>query len=77
MSNYDTLTYFSTCSKCGRRILIQILSFGISHNADVVTTCAECLKREGIDAAYTKDHPEDAKRIQEWIDEEVKKEDAR
>lgn len=72
MSDYDILTYFCKCSKCNRKVLVQILSFGVSHNSDVATTCAECLKREGINKEYAEKDPNTAKRIQEWLDEEVK-----
>ena len=35
--------YACTCSKCKRKILVEIPQFGISHIMAVMTTCWDCL----------------------------------
>ena len=68
--NYDVLTYYCKCSKCRRKILVQMLTLGTSHDLYVTATCAECLKRYGIDEEYARENPDDARRIEEWVNEE-------
>lgn len=55
------------CRKCGRKILVEILLVGTSHNADIIATCAECLKLP-LDEKFAGEHPEAAKDITAWVE---------
>ena len=56
------------CEICGREILIEIFRFGVSHTANVQINCKECLKKKNnIPKEFIKQHPEEAKVIQEWL----------
>lgn len=55
--------YKVKCSGCGRKILVEIFLIGVSHNASVSATCADCLN---IHPDYKAKNPEEAKAIEEW-----------
>jgi hypothetical protein len=40
------------CSKCGRKILVEIGLIGVGHNAIVSVTCAECFKKVGFSDVF-------------------------
>jgi hypothetical protein len=56
------------CGKCERKILVEILLIGVSHNANVTVICRDCLKDKGINPKFKEEHPEEAKDIEEWIE---------
>jgi len=61
-------TYYKIkCQKCGRKILVEVLLFGVNHNADLIATCAECLQKKGLDKKFAKKNPEVAKDIKAWL----------
>ena len=39
----QTSAYACTCSKCKRKILVEIPQFGVSHIMAVMTICWDCL----------------------------------
>ena len=55
------------CSQCGRRILVQIVLDGSSHNMSVSVVCADCLAKIGVVEEFKKEHPEEAKDIENWL----------
>jgi hypothetical protein len=55
--------HFIKCSKCGKKIVIEIVLCGVSHNVGVSAVCAECMK---VDADFKKEHPDIAKQIEEF-----------
>lgn len=55
------------CSKCGRKILVELTTFGIPHHFGVAATCAECLK---ISEEFRKARLQEAQDIESWIKEE-------
>jgi hypothetical protein len=57
------------CSKCGRKILVEIGLIGVSHNAMVNVTCAECLKKGGLSDDFKKRFVEVAADIEKWLEE--------
>jgi len=59
------------CSFCGRKMLVSVVLLGISHNAGMTVDCHECLKVNGINPEYAKERPENAARIQRWLDDDV------
>ncbi len=63
----DYMHHKLTCKKCGRKILVEIILMGTSHNAGVLVTCAECLGK--LDEKFCKEHPEEAESIKAWINE--------
>lgn len=60
---------FAKCYHCDRPILVSIVLLGVSHNAGVMVDCHECLKAKGIHPDYVKKYPEQAARIQGWLDD--------
>ena len=62
---------FTKCHHCGRDILVSIVMLGVSHNVGVMVDCHECLKAKGIHPDYVKKYPEQAARIQRWLDDDA------
>ena len=57
------------CTKCKRKILVEIGLIGVSHNAGVSVTCADCIKEEQIPKNFKKENPEAYNDITKWIKE--------
>ena len=55
------------CSQCGRRILVQIILNGTSHNIGVGVVCADCLAKIGVGEEFRMEHPEEAQDIENWL----------
>ena len=66
MSELD-YTYHKMKCKCGRKVLVESVLFGVDHTASIVVTCDECLKKLKVGKKFTKEHPDAAKDIEEWI----------
>lgn len=62
-------THFEKCG-CGKRIVIQILLNGTSHNLGLSIICSDCVKAGKIDSKYKNENPEMAKTIEEWARKE-------
>ena len=62
----DVVNYTLSCNKCGRKILVEIVLFGVNHNASVRATCAECLT---LNEEYCAEHSEECEEIKEWKNE--------
>lgn len=60
---YSLCIHKTQCSKCNKKILVQLPLFGPPHHGDVFVTCGECLK---IDKGFKEKYPEIAKNIEEW-----------
>jgi len=60
------------CKFCGRKIIVDLFQFGISHIASLYASCGECIKKEGISKEFEKQHPKEAEEIKEWLNEEKK-----
>lgn len=58
------------CSECGRKILVEIGLFGVSHNATVSATCAQCLAKRGVHEKFRAENPTAAQDIEEWIEKD-------
>lgn len=56
---------FLTCRKCGRRILVEIVLCGVSHNTSITATCAQCIGT--VNEEFKARHPEAAQKIEEFI----------
>jgi len=54
------------CTKCGRKIIVEVLLIGVDHTASITAVCAECLKK-GVNKEFAEKNPEAAKDIEEWI----------
>jgi len=57
------------CTKCKRRILVEIGLIGVSHNAGISVTCADCIKEERIPERFKKENREAYNDIIKWIKE--------
>lgn len=51
------------CFVCGRKILLESVINGTSHNVSETVTCAECLH---INKEFGEKHPEIVAQIEEW-----------
>lgn len=60
-------SYKLKCFICAKKILVQIVLMGVSHNTSVHATCAGCLRRKGLSKSYKEVYPEDAKDIEKWM----------
>lgn len=60
--------YKLQCSKCFRKILVEIHLIGVSHNASVTAICADCITMKE-DSDFAKDKPKAYKDITNWIKE--------
>jgi len=52
-----------SCRKCGRKILVEILLTGVSHNGQVGAICGACLE---VSEPFSQNHPDIARRLREW-----------
>ena len=59
--------YFEKCSICKREILVEVVLFGINHNAGLSVVCKKCLKQKGLSKKYKKQNPKEAKKIERWL----------
>jgi hypothetical protein len=57
------------CSKCGRKILVEIGLISVSHNAMVSVTCAECLRKVKLSNDFKRRFKKVAADIEKWLDE--------
>lgn len=67
--SYDYDFRMTQCQTCGRKILVEILRFGVNHDADIIASCAECLikrLRTKEFKRFRKEHSDAAKVILEW-----------
>jgi hypothetical protein len=62
-ANVDLDIQKLACPKCGRKILVEVVLFGVSHNAGITATCAECVS---VNEEFRADNPEVARQIDEW-----------
>lgn len=58
------------CSKCGRKILVEKILIGVSHTTHTQAMCLDCLIEKGVDEDFKEKHPEAAKDMEEWYNEE-------
>jgi len=63
----DYVGHFCECPKCGRKILVEQVLFGVSHTAQIGACCGECLAKSGLEPEFVKENPEKAKRANEWL----------
>jgi hypothetical protein len=57
------------CSRCGRKILVEIGLIGVSHNAVVSVACAERLKEVGLSDDFRRRFAKAAADIERWLEE--------
>lgn len=57
--------YKKECTKCKRRILVEIGLIGTNHNAGVSVTCVDCIKEEQIHGNFKKRKPRSIQRHNE------------
>ena len=66
--NLDYEHHKVACGKCGRKILVEISLFGVSHNCGVMATCADCLSVP-VNDRFKREHSEVAADIEKWLQE--------
>ncbi|MCK9458156.1 MAG: hypothetical protein M0R80_00570 [Proteobacteria bacterium] len=57
--------YLLTCSKCGKKIIVETVINGTNHNVSVMAICADCVE---LNNKFKEGQPELAKEIQDKID---------
>lgn len=56
------------CFKCHRKILVEIFDNGVSHTVGLTVVCSDCITFP-LQPEFTKEHPEAAKDISDWVKE--------
>jgi len=51
------------CSKCRRKILVNMGLIGISHTVNITVDCLDCLE---VNATFREKFPDIAKQIDDW-----------
>ena len=59
--------YEMRCNKCGKKVLIEGFRAGTDHTISLGVTCSDCLEDYKVTGAFRKEHPVDARNIEEWI----------
>ena len=67
---FDSISYLLRCEWCDRKIYLSMSMTGTIHHFEPSAICAECLQKKGLNKDFVKDFPEDAKKIQEWMEED-------
>lgn len=62
----ESIYYKCQCRKCGRKILVEMGSFGSRHTTKPDVICADCLV---IAPQYKKKFPDRAQDIENWLRE--------
>lgn len=63
----DYLYHKLECDTCKRKILVEMIMFGVAHHRRVIVTCAKCVGP--LESEYVDGRPEAAKDIKEWLEE--------
>ena len=59
-----SFTYYTCkCSKCNRKILVEITTIGADCDTEPIVNCAQCLS---IVPAYRTSHPKETEDIERW-----------
>ena len=66
MADMDYCYKTAACSKCGRRILVEMGLIGVPHHSWVMVTCAECLQVP-VAEAFRERRPDAAAEIEKWL----------
>ena len=56
--------HLASCHKCGRKVMVQLVLFGVPHHAQVILTCAECVEPS---EQMRKEHPEIVSKVENWL----------
>lgn len=59
-------SYRTSCKTCGKKILVEIVLCGISHNVSVGTVCGDCIALPLPDS-FKEQSPQEAQEIEEWL----------
>jgi len=58
------LGQLTACSKCGRKILVEMGLIGVPHHTSISVTCGECLV---LSKKFRKQQPEIVSKIERWL----------
>ena len=56
------------CQICKKEFLVERLLIGTEHTSSIFVSCKECLKKKGLYPRFVKEYPEEAKKIQKWLE---------
>ena len=62
----SVIGYFLECSKCEKKILVEMILFGPPHHQKPSATCAECLE---VMERFRKEQPKITEQIESWAKE--------
>jgi endogenous inhibitor of DNA gyrase (YacG/DUF329 family) len=70
MSGIKAYNYVEKCSSCGRKMLVSVFQFGVSHVGGISVLCPDCTAKVNWEEGYFKEHPEEVERIKEELKED-------
>ena len=60
--DFDTMHVTTRCTKCGRKIYVAVVQFGISHIGGITAACADCIKWDDTNP-YCREYPDECAEI--------------
>jgi len=57
------------CRKCGRKIIVIQIFYGVAHSYIECVYCGECMKENGIDAEWAKENQLEAEAMSKFLEE--------
>jgi hypothetical protein len=62
MNELNVSEYPVQCRVCGRKLLVTIIRFGVSHDSDIFAMCADCID---WNFNYCKENPEKCQELKD------------
>ena len=60
---FETFNSVEKCSKCGRKLVVSLFQFGVSHVSGMAILCPDCTQKIDWNEKYFVEHPEETERI--------------
>ena len=70
ISMFQTYNSVEKCSQCGRKMVVSLFQFGVSHVAGMAIRCPDCTEKIDWNEKYFVEHPEETERIKELLKNE-------
>lgn len=62
-SGINSMGHLCQCTKCGRKIAIDLPLIGTRHHMDPMVNCGECIDLKAVD----KNFPDIARKMKNWL----------
>ena len=69
--DFTVVGHLTACSKCGRKMLVEMALIGSQHHVGVTVVCGNCLV---VTEEFRKEHPKIVSTIENWLHEGEKHE---